>query len=304
MNVLEVRDLHKSYRLGFWLKKFEVLKGLTFSVKKGEVFGFLGPNGAGKSTTIKSILSIVKIDRGQILIDSIEHTKYEARRNLGYLPENPYYYDYLTAREIVEYMGYLSGLDGKKLKENTALVLKKVGLEGKEDIKIRNFSKGMVQRVGLASAIVHFPKLLILDEPMTGLDPIGRKIFRDIFIELKNQGTTIFFSSHILTDVELIADRILILNKGQKVLEDSLISILNSRKGDYEIIIQGEVKDLPIKPKILNIEGNFTKIIIEEDKKQEFLKFLLEEGLDIKSLDIANKNLEDIFSDIIKDERN
>jgi len=215
MEVLRVENLEKSYRQHFWTKKRKVLDRVSFAVNAGEIFGFLGPNGAGKSTAIKIILGIIYADAGSATLLGEPIGSREAKKRIGFLPENPYFYDYLTSTEFLEFHGQLSGLSKAELKKRIPEVLKLVGMKGTEDMRLRSFSKGMLQRVGLAQALLPDPDLVILDEPMTGLDPIGRKEVRDIMQTLKRQGKTVFFSTHILGDVEAICDRVAIMNLGK-----------------------------------------------------------------------------------------
>jgi len=294
-------DILKMYRKDFWEEAKPSVDDLSFSVNEGEIFGFIGHNGAGKTTTIKAILSLINFNSGEILINGINSKKDSSRLSVGYLPENPYFYAYLTALELVEYMGGLNGLRGKQLRENSLYYLDKVGLKGKENIKLKNFSKGMVQRTGLAATIVTKPKLLILDEPMSGLDPIGRKTFRDLFLELNKEGTTIFFSSHILSDVEMIADRILIIKNGKKVVLDELINIQNSRVDDYEIITSNNYE---VKNNYKSIIKNekFIRYIVSEKDKNSVIKEILDNSGDIKTVELINNSLEDIFSDILNND--
>lgn len=292
-------DILKAYKKEFWHGPVWSVKNLSFSVKKGEIYGFLGPNGAGKTTAIKCILGLLKPDSGIITLDGGDIKNFNVRKRVGYLPENPYYYDYLTAYEIVEYLGHLSGVKGSELKLRTNYYLEKVGLKDKKYVRLRNFSKGMVQRTGLACAIISRPDFLIFDEPMTGLDPVGRKDFRDMFVELKQQGCTILFSTHILADVELLASRLLIINKGEKVIEDSLINIMEQGTGDYEVVVNSKVNEIPVKGCRVEVSDKYTKVIVSEFAKKDFLMFVCENNLDISSLNRDQSNLEDIFSDII-----
>jgi len=228
VNVIEVEGLTKDYRQHFWTPKRRVLNDVSFVVRRGEIFGFLGPNGAGKSTTIKILLQIIYPSKGQALVMGKPLGDRAAKRHLGFLPENPYFYDYLTAHQFLEFHGSLYGLDRHFLKKRIPEVLEMVGMKGTDHLSLRSFSKGMLQRIGIAQAIIHDPELVILDEPMTGLDPLGRREVRDLMIELQSRGKTIFFSTHILSDVESVCHRVAILNKGRLLscgtLED-LISV-------------------------------------------------------------------------------
>ena len=204
----------------------QALTDLTLEVHKGEVFGFLGPNGAGKSTTIKTLLNLIYPDKGSVSILGKDVKNNETRKYVGYLPEHPYFYDYLTAEEILWFGGKTTGLSSKETANRTTAILNKMNLQTSKRRPLRTYSKGMLQRVGLALALIHNPDVIILDEPMSGLDPIGRKMVGDLILELKTQGKTVFFSSHILTDVERFCDRVGIIVGGKLRLVDKLASLL------------------------------------------------------------------------------
>lgn len=213
---IETENLTKDYPVGFLeTQKKRSLEGLTMQVETGEVFGFLGPNGAGKSTTIKLLVGLIfpTSGSGRILGKSIDDI--EMHRDIGYLPEQPYFYDYLTAAELLDYFARIHDLTAGDRRERIAQMLKKVGLETAGKIQLRKYSKGMLQRVGLAQAILHDPKVVILDEPMSGLDPIGRREVRDIILDLKRAGKTVMFSTHILSDAEMLCDRVGVIVGGK-----------------------------------------------------------------------------------------
>jgi len=213
---IEIENLTKDYPFGFLnLKKKMSLEGLSMSVEEGEVFGFLGPNGAGKTTTIKLLVGLIFPTAGtaRVLGKSISDISMHA--DIGYLPEQPYFYDYLTAAELLDYFARFHNLPAQVRKTRVDLMLKKVGLETARKIQLRKYSKGMLQRVGLAQAIVHDPKVVILDEPMSGLDPVGRREVRDIILELKQAGKTVLFSTHILSDAEMLCDRVGVIVGGK-----------------------------------------------------------------------------------------
>jgi ABC-2 type transport system ATP-binding protein len=213
---IEIENLTKDYPYGFLhLKKKRSLEGLTMQVEDGEVFGFLGPNGAGKSTTIKLLVGLIFPEAGTARILGKPITNTEMHRDIGYLPEQPYFYDYLTAAEVLDYFARFHDLTAADRGERVTRMLKKVGLETAGKIQLRKYSKGMLQRVGLAQAILHDPKVVILDEPMSGLDPIGRREVRDIILELKRQGKTVLFSTHILSDAEMLCDRVGVIVSGK-----------------------------------------------------------------------------------------
>jgi ABC-2 type transport system ATP-binding protein len=238
-DAIRIRDLRKDFRLGFIPKTHKILKGITLAVREGEIFGYLGPNGAGKTTTIKCVLGLIRPDAGTIEIFARSHLLPRSRQPLGFLPENPYFYDYLTAREFLSFTADLFGLDRKEKEERIARLLALVGLERAADLPLRKYSRGMLQRAGLAQALINDPKLVILDEPLGGMDPIGRKEIRDIIVRFKDQGRTVFFTSHILQDIEMICDRVAIIVGGRIVKEGALRDLVTERVLFTEAIVRG-----------------------------------------------------------------
>src|SRR5215472_19295490 len=216
MAAIEILGLEKTYMVGFWRKRPKrALQPLHLTVEDGEIFGFLGPNGAGKTTTLKMLMGLVFPTAGtaRILGKSIDDP--EVKVQIGFLPEQPYFYDYLTARELLDYYGQLSGVPGKERPKKIEVMLDRVGLRDAANVQLRKFSKGMLQRVGIAQAILHDPKVVFLDEPMSGLDPMGRREVRDLMSELKKEGKTVFFSTHILSDAESLCDRVAVIHQGE-----------------------------------------------------------------------------------------
>jgi ABC-2 type transport system ATP-binding protein len=211
---IDVHDLTKTYRTPFTRKKVEALRGVTFSVERGHIFGFVGPNGAGKTTTIRTLMGLIRPTGGSAKILGHEIPSRAARAKLGFLPESPYFYDYLNVGELLDLAGRLFGVPHDVRKKRANDLIEKVGLGRAREQALKKFSKGMLQRAGLAQALMNDPDLVVLDEPMSGLDPIGRKEIRDLIVELRDQGKTVFFSSHILTDVEAIADHVAIIARG------------------------------------------------------------------------------------------
>ena len=236
--MIKISGISKEFHEGIGAKRIKALEDLDLDVQKGEVFGFLGPNGAGKSTTMKILMNLVFPDKGSASIMGKDVRDRETRRHVGYLPENPYFYDHLTADELLWFGGKASGLSSAALKKRTEELLVKVGLAGSRKRSLRTFSKGMVQRAGLALALVHDPDVVILDEPMSGLDPIGRKMVGDLILELKTKGKTVFFSSHILTDIERFCDRVGIIIKGRLRLVDKLDHLLSDSAGLEDIFMK------------------------------------------------------------------
>ncbi len=236
---LELRDLSKSYWGHLRLRRYRILKGLNLTVRRGEIFGLLGQNGAGKTTVIKIILGLIFPDSGSVRILGRRNTVAAVRQRIGFLPENPYFYDYLTAREFLDYCGRLFGFSSEERRSRIDSILERVGMSGRADVQLRKFSKGMVQRIGLAQALINDPDVVILDEPMSGLDPIGRREFRDIILWLKQNGRTVFFSSHILSDAEALCDRIGIVRDGVIGAEGRLEDLLKPTVRWWEVSFSG-----------------------------------------------------------------
>lgn len=241
--IIEINNLSKDYKVGFWKKKsVRALDDLTLTVESGQIFGFLGGNGAGKTTTIKILMSLLFPSAGSAKILGRDISDVDMHREIGYCPENPYFYDYLTAFELMNYFGEIFGLSGAKQKERSAELLTKVGLEEKDwNKQLRKFSKGMLQRVGLAQSLVNEPKVVFLDEPMSGLDPMGRREIRELIASLRETGTTVFMSTHILSDVEALCDRVAILRGGKLAATGDLNDLLASggERQSFEINAAG-----------------------------------------------------------------
>jgi ABC-2 type transport system ATP-binding protein len=225
--MITIAGVSKEFKEGISARRVRALEDLDLEVSEGEVFGFLGPNGAGKSTAIKILINLIYSDKGTASIMGKDVRDRETRRHVGYLPENPYFYDYLTAEELLWFGGKASGMRSPAIKKSTDELLAKFSLTAVRKRQLRTYSKGMVQRAGLALALVHDPDVAILDEPMSGLDPIGRKMVGDLIVELKRQGKTIFFSSHILTDIERFCDRVGIIIGGRLRLVDRLGNLVS-----------------------------------------------------------------------------
>ena len=224
--MIKFADVSKEFKEGVTAKRVKALANLSLEIEQGQIFGFLGPNGAGKSTAIKILINLIYPDCGRATIRDMDVGDKNVRSFVGYLPENPYFYDYLTAEELLWFGGKSSGMAKAEILERSNLLLDKVQLLEARKRPLRTYSKGMVQRAGLALALIHNPKVVILDEPMSGLDPIGRKMVGDIILELKGEGKTVFFSSHILSDVERFCDQIGIIVGGRLRLTSSVADVL------------------------------------------------------------------------------
>ncbi|MBN2803184.1 MAG: ABC transporter ATP-binding protein [Deltaproteobacteria bacterium] len=234
--VIKVSNLQKTFHIGFFRKKVEAVKDVSFSVKKGDIFGVLGPNGAGKTTTLKIMMGLIFADKGSVLLNGISGDSHKSREKIGYLPEKAYFHEYLTPIELLKFYGKLYGLGKKEINSKLDILIEKVGLSDAAKRPLKKFSKGMLQRVGLAQALIGDPDILVLDEPMSGLDPVGRKFVADLIVELNNEGKTILFSSHILSDIERLCSRVVIFNKGLKVADGALDELLETHDGRAETL--------------------------------------------------------------------
>jgi ABC-2 type transport system ATP-binding protein len=298
--MLEAKGLSKTYRVGFWGRKLNALEDLTLSVEKGEIFGLVGPNGAGKSTAIKIFLGIVKPTAGSGSIDGHPIGSVASRARLGFLPENPALYEFLTGREYLEMVGSLIKLPRNKSQERTTTLLEQVGLAHAGDLGIRKYSKGMVQRLGLAQALMGDPAVVILDEPMSGLDPIGRKDVRDIIFKLRDEGRTVFFSTHILPDVEMICDRVALLSKGRLTDIGRLDDLLSDRVRAVEVAVAGlppERRGRLQREQTCRDPGD-GRLLVLFNTLDEANLFAVEAaglGAKIESLNVLRENLEELF---------
>ena len=233
MSKIKLSKISKTYKAGLFKKKVRALTDLSLSVDAGTVYGLIGPNGAGKSTTIRLLLNLSRPDRGTVRIDALP--VHESLGAIGYLPENPYLYDHLTLKELLFFAGRATGLATSDIRQRMEHLTATVGLDHVRGKSLRTFSKGMRQRAGLCFALLHDPSLVILDEPMSGLDPLGRKMVCDLILSLKKQGKTIFFCSHILSDIERLCDRIAVLHQGQMVREFTPDEITELRQGKMDL---------------------------------------------------------------------
>ena len=276
------------------------LKDVSFSVEPGQVYGFIGPNGAGKSTTIKVLTGLLNFDSGKVLVNGISPRDVKSRRFVGYSPEQPYFYDYLTGRELLRFYGKLVGLDGAELDKRIEWALELLHANKDWiDRRLRSYSKGMMQRVGIAQAILSKPKLLILDEPMSGLDPMGRRDVREAIMELNRDGVTIFYSSHLLSDVESISHKVAMIVDGRIVREGTVDDITESCGVEYHVRIRGAIpeKDLP---QGVSPAGHPEDFVCEDDAARDrLLRFCLDKGIAVEKMDHKRPSLEDILTEEI-----
>src|SRR5262247_47747 len=303
---IETENLSKEYPHGFLhLKRKTSLEGLTIQVEGGEVFGLLGPNGAGKSTTIKLLMGIIFPTAGSARILGKPVSDVSMHSDIGYLPEQPYFYDYLTATELLDYFARFHGYSATERGERVEKVLKKVGLETAGKIQLRKYSKGMLQRVGLAQSILHDPELVILDEPMSGLDPVGRREVRDIILELKNAGKTILFSTHILPDAEMLCDRVGVIAGGKLRGVGAPGAIVGVKATGLEIVFElAEGAALPEKVRAkATRSGAGYRMSLGESELYTALEELRAMGARIISVTQIKPTLEDFFMELVGKDR-
>jgi ABC-2 type transport system ATP-binding protein len=297
--VVWLQDVVKDFRPGFGLRRKRVLDGIGFSVRRGEIFGFVGPNGAGKTTTLKILLGLIYASSGDAAILGHRVRETAFRREVGFLPENPYFYDFLTGREILHFYARLSGVSRESRARRVDELLERVSLAHAADARLRTYSKGMLQRIGIAQALVHEPQVVFLDEPMSGLDPIGRKEIRDLILRLHAEGKTIFMNTHILTDVEMLCDRVAIIVKGRIRYE-----------GPIEDFLEGErhcdltLANLP--PELaesferrygagLSGRGENVEFRVAEKHSGDMIRAALDAGAEVRALTPHRVSLESIF---------
>lgn len=303
---IEIKHLTKKYRSGFWMKEGVALSDLNLEVEAGSIFGFLGHNGAGKTTTIKLLIGIIYPTSGEALIFGRPISEIAVKREIGFLPESPYFYDYLTGSEFLHFCGQLFGMTTKECAKRVDALIELVGLKGAEDEQMRKYSKGMLQRIGLAQALINDPKLVVLDEPMSGLDPIGRKDVRDIILRLKEQGKTVFFSTHVLTDAEMICDEVGIIIKGRLRSKGKLEMLLNPKVRSVEVSLSGIPHDELASLKsfsntIIQRGGDFLIILEEESSLPSVIDWTSKRGGKIVSIVPRRESLEDIFMEEMKE---
>jgi len=306
--IVRVGGIVKDFRPGFGLVRKRVLHGISFSVRKGEIFGFVGPNGAGKTTTLKILMGLIHADQGtaSILGHDVSETAY--RRHVGFLPENPYFYDYLTGREFLEFYARVSGVEPGGRGARVRRLLEEVGLGHAGDARLRTYSKGMLQRIGIAQAIIHDPSIVFLDEPMSGLDPIGRKEVRDLILRLNREGKTLFMNTHILSDVETVCHRVAIIVKGEIRYQGSVDEFLPEGGRSADIVLLRPAPEV-----VLGIEercgveargqGDRIELRIAEKDVPDALRIALDGGAEIHSVTPHRVSLESIFLSAVSGSR-
>lgn len=308
MNAIEVNKLTKVYQTGLSKQKITALNDLSLNVEQGSIFGLLGPNGAGKTTLIKILLGITFPTFGNARILENDIKNYRIKRKIGFLPENHKFPNYLTAEQTLKYFAQLSGYDNSNLNKRIDELLSLVKMSKWKKTKVKKYSKGMMQRLGLAQAMINEPELIFLDEPTDGVDPIGRKEIRDVLIDLKEKGTTIFLNSHLLSEVELVSDRVAILNEG-KLLREGTVRELTTSEEVYEIETSTVIPNIFSIPEFSSIsisQTNENKLAVNVKDNNELnfvIDFLRKNNINIKSVNIQKNSLEELFVSLITDSR-
>ena len=297
--IVRVEGLVKDFRPGFGLRKKRVLHGISFQVRRGEIFGFIGPNGAGKTTTLKVLMGLIRASAGraELLGHDVGDASY--RRQIGFAPESPYFYDFLTGREILSFYARLCDVESARIGPRVEEVLAQVGLAHAGDARLRTYSKGMLQRIAIAQAIVHDPSVLFLDEPMSGLDPVGRKEIRDLIVRLNGEGKTVFMNTHILSDVEMICDRVAIIVAGRIAYEGALEAFDGDRKL-YDLTLSSLPPDFAEEVEAqlgvkLGGRGERVTVRLGEKEMNELLQAALARGARLEELVRHREDLEALF---------
>jgi ABC-2 type transport system ATP-binding protein len=302
MTAIRTRELTKDFLVGFWRPRpYRALDRLSIEVAQGEVFGFLGPNGAGKTTTLKLLMQLVFPTSGDAEILGRPAGDVAVRRRLGYLPENPYFYDHLTAEELLDYYGQLFGMPPAERRERIGRTLDRLGIGAERRLQLRKFSKGMLQRVGLAQALLNDPEVIFLDEPMSGLDPLGRRDVRALILELRDAGRTIFFSSHILSDAEALCSQVAIVAKGQLAGSGRLADMREFAVQGWELVMANVPETAlarirGIARSVVAVAGDrYVMELPPDGKPEELLRDLTAAGATLVSLTPVRETLEDVF---------
>jgi ABC-2 type transport system ATP-binding protein len=297
--LLEVSGVNQVFRTGFWMRKAHILHDVSLSVKSRSIFGFLGSNGAGKTTLIQLIVGIRKPTSGSVKINGFESTSLQARMKTGYLPERPYFHSHLTGEGLLKYFGALSGMKRNIIASRIPVVLSAVGMSEAGQIELRKYSKGMLQRIGIAQAMLHDPEFLVLDEPMSGLDPLGRKEMRELIINLAAEGRTVFFSSHVIPDVEAICDQVGLINRGKIIASGPIGSLLAQGPIQTEVAFSGIGMDKVSKIRefmsVREIPNGVRALLPGQDAVGTVLGKLLEHKAQILWVTPIRPSLEDLF---------
>ena len=304
--VVRVDGVVKDFRPGFGLRTKRVLHGISFAVQPGEIFGFVGPNGAGKTTTLKVLMGLIRATAGEASILGHDVSETAFRRHVGFLPENPYFYDFLTGREILRFYADLSGLPRRGREQRVETLLEWVSLSHAADARLRTYSKGMLQRIGIAQALVHDPAVVFLDEPMSGIDPIGRKEIRDLILRLRSEGKTVFMNTHILSDVESICDRVAIIVKGRIRYDGRIHDFLAIDEHEADVVLGRLPTELATdlqehyRERVRGL-GERVELRVPEKEVRALLQRALEAGAEVVSVTPHRVSLESIFLSAVEE---
>ncbi len=303
MAAIRLHDLRKTYTTDFWKPSFEAVRGISLEVSQGEAFGFVGPNGAGKTSTIKILAGLQDATSGEAFINGVPCTNHQSRQHLGFLPERPYFYTHLTANEVLSLSGSLFGMKGTVLRSRIQELLKRTDMTRFADVSLGKYSKGMLQRIGLCQTLLHDPEVILLDEPMSGLDPVGRAMVRDIILEERAAGRTVFFCSHVLSDVESICERVAILVRGQIQVQGRIEDLVVSNEKQMTCVFtlsDGASTESLTVPSMVEIQskGGLYEVVLAEDDFAHFLKDNLNQ-VSIVDVHVVRKSLEDLLVDAV-----
>ncbi len=297
--ILEISQVDQCFRSGFWLKQTQVLHGVSLSIPRKSVFGFLGPNGAGKTTLINLIVGIRRPTCGSLKLNGAECSSLEARSQLGYLPERPYFHEHLTGEGMLQYFGALSGMKKNEINIRIPKVLETVGMSHARKLELKKYSKGMLQRIGIAQALLHNPEFLVLDEPMSGLDPIGRKEIRELILRLGSEGKTVFFSSHVIPDVEAVCDQVGIIQKGKIVSCGPIRQFLSQETERIELGFSGvkvsQLKEISHLTSVRELSEGMQGVVIGKDNVNPVIEKLIQQKAEIKWVTPVRPSLESFF---------
>ena len=306
--IVRIQDIVKDFRPGLGLRRRRVLHGISFTVREGEIFGFVGPNGAGKTTTLKILMGLIRPTAGAASILGHDVGETSFRRHVGFLPENPYFYDFLTGREILRFYARLSGVPRSRLRSRVDALLAWVGLTQAADARLRTYSKGMLQRIGIAQALVHDPSVVFLDEPMSGLDPIGRKEVRDLILRLRSEGKTVFMNTHILSDVEMVCDRVAIIVRGRIRFEGATHEFLAGGEPEADVVLAGLSPEAAtsleeeFRARLRGVDERI-ELRVAEKLVNPMLRAAIATGAEVVSVTPHRMSLESIFLSAVEDDR-
>lgn len=298
--MIQFCHISKSFKKDFWAKPFTALDNVSFNLEKGSITGFLGANGAGKTTLLKVLMGFIPYDSGEVYFShELGPSRVEALKKIGFLPERPYFYPHLSGREFATYMGKLNNVGQSDLRDQITRLSKELGIFHALDQTLSGYSKGMLQRLGLMTSLLHRPELIILDEPLSGLDPLGRKDIKAILSGLAREGKTIFLSSHIVSDIEQVCQNVVVLERGQCIYDGKIEDLISSRSTSlYELTYSGDLTKEIEKILQSDFHGNLGRLVFEKENKEYVISALLHQGVDIRALEPMRPTLEEVIYNI------